>query len=114
VAGACSRKSTILCLLWNLLESIPTIENDTINVRQEFLAFNKQHPTHANSIARHGFRVRTTQQSCVPLLAMAICVPADPATLSCSSGFRRLERVGATLKLKAGAQEAGRLEFHRK
>jgi len=35
--------------LWNLLETIPTIENETISVREEFLAFNRQHPTHAKA-----------------------------------------------------------------
>ena len=35
--------------LWNLLETIPTIENDTISVREEFLAFNRQNPTNAKA-----------------------------------------------------------------
>ncbi|HLJ89423.1 MAG TPA: oleate hydratase [Candidatus Angelobacter sp.] len=35
--------------LWNLLETIPTLENPAINVREEFIEFNKQHPTHARA-----------------------------------------------------------------
>ncbi|WP_308189640.1 oleate hydratase [Nocardia sp. JCM 34519] len=35
--------------LWNLLESIPTIEDPEKSVRREFLEFNAAHPTHARA-----------------------------------------------------------------
>ncbi|MCD0450636.1 oleate hydratase [Actinocorallia sp. API 0066] len=35
--------------LWNLLESIPTLDDPVISVRQEFLAFNIEHPTRARA-----------------------------------------------------------------
>lgn len=35
--------------LWNLLESIPTLEDPTVSVLDEFHAFNKEHPTHSKA-----------------------------------------------------------------
>ncbi|MGH8626318.1 MAG: oleate hydratase, partial [Gammaproteobacteria bacterium] len=35
--------------LWNLLESIPSLEDPTVSVRQEFLDFNEVHPTHSKA-----------------------------------------------------------------
>ncbi len=35
--------------LWNLLETIPALEDPTFSVRQEFLAFNSGHPTNAKA-----------------------------------------------------------------
>ena len=35
--------------LWNLLESIPSLEDPAVSVRQEFLTFNAEHPTNAKA-----------------------------------------------------------------
>lgn len=35
--------------LWDLLESIPSLEAPDVSVRAEFLAFNQDHPTHARA-----------------------------------------------------------------
>jgi len=35
--------------LWNLLSSIPSLEDRDISVREEFLAFNARHPTHSRA-----------------------------------------------------------------
>ena len=35
--------------LWNLLDSIPTLDDPDVSVRQEFLAFNDENPTHAKA-----------------------------------------------------------------
>jgi oleate hydratase len=35
--------------LWNLLETIPTLDDPGVSVRQEFLEFNKAHPTKAKA-----------------------------------------------------------------
>ncbi|MFJ2895352.1 oleate hydratase [Streptomyces sp. NPDC087218] len=42
--------------LWNLLESIPTLDDPAVSVRQEFLAFNIEHPTHARARIINGDR----------------------------------------------------------
>jgi oleate hydratase len=39
--------------LWNLLESIPTLDDPAVSVRQEFLAFNIEHPTNAKARIIH-------------------------------------------------------------
>ena len=35
--------------LWNLLESIPSLEDPAVSIRQEFLTFNAEHPTDAKA-----------------------------------------------------------------
>ncbi len=35
--------------LWDLLESIPTLEDPALSVRQEILTFNAEHPTHSKA-----------------------------------------------------------------
>ncbi|MFD4375140.1 oleate hydratase [Streptomyces sp. NPDC059202] len=42
--------------LWNLLESIPTLDDPAISVRQEMLAFNIEHPTNAKARIINGDR----------------------------------------------------------
>ncbi|MEE1839348.1 oleate hydratase [Streptomyces sp. NPDC086796] len=42
--------------LWNLLETIPTLDDPAISVRQEMLAFNIEHPTNAKARIINGDR----------------------------------------------------------
>jgi oleate hydratase len=42
--------------LWNLLEAIPTLDDPAVSVRQEFLAFNIEHPTNAKARIINGDR----------------------------------------------------------
>ncbi|MDX6742587.1 oleate hydratase [Actinocorallia sp. A-T 12471] len=42
--------------LWNLLESIPTLDDPSVSVRQEFLAFNIEHPTRSRARVIRGDR----------------------------------------------------------
>jgi oleate hydratase len=42
--------------LWNLLESIPTLDDPAVSVRQEMLAFNIEHPTDAKARIINGDR----------------------------------------------------------